>query len=233
MSDLGKNIQNARVQKGLTLKQLAKQCGVSETNIADIEAGRKIVNEALLKRIAKILEADLTSDLAELAQDEPAEQHKSAKPPGPSLRKTQTQDKPSEQWEMAFGNVMRKLPVYDLDSWQIVDDRLQPVVNNKIDGFAPDKIVFVRVKGSGLQGLGIKEGDLIKTVLVRDIIHNGIHLLRLGGKPCVRRVRKMDGDKVLLMDFDRENKTEMRDIRETEVIGRCLSAEIILVPQKA
>lgn len=230
MSDLGKMIQTARVKKGLTAKQLAKQCGVAETNIVDIEAGRKIANEALLQRFTKILEVKLNTDFADLAECAPQDQQTADKTKTSHIvHKNQViQGKPSEQWELAFGNVMRKLPVHDLNTWQITDYRLQPVINNKIDGFAPDKVVFVKVKGDTLQSLGIKEGDLLKVVLLREILHNGVHILRIGGKLCIRRVRKVDGDKVLLMDFDRDSKTEIRALKEMEVVGRCLSAEIML-----
>lgn len=230
MSDLGKMIQAARVKKGLTAKQLAKQCGVAENNIVDIETGRKIASEALLQRFAKILEVKLNTDFADLAGCEPRDQQTVEKTKTSHTgHKTQAiQEKATEQWELAFGSVMRKLPIHDLITWQITDYRLQPVINNKIDGFAPDKVVFVKVKGDALQTLGVKAGDLLKVVLVKEILHNGVHLLRLDGKLCIRRTRKVDGDKVLLMDFDRDSKTEIRTMRETEVLGRCLSAEIML-----
>lgn len=230
MSDLGKMIQAARVNKGLTAKQLAKQCGVAETNIIDIEAGKKIANEALLQRFTKILEIKLNTNFGDLAERDNQEQQIAGKTKtGHTSHKTQvTQEKTSEQWELAFGNVMRKLPVHDINSWKIIDYRLQPMINNKIDGFAPDKVLFVRVQGDTLRGLGVKEGDLLKVVLMREILHDGVYILRIGGKLCIRRVRKVDGEKVLLMDFDRDSRTEIRTMKETEFIGRCLSAEIKL-----
>lgn len=231
MSDLGKMVQAARAKKGMTAKQLAKRCGVAESNIVDIEAGRKIANETLLQRFVKILEVDLNTDLTDLADRELQERQpvSKAKTKNQIVHKSQNiQENPSDQWELAFGNVMRKLPVHDLDNWQITDYRLQPVINNKIDGFAPDKVVFVRVKGDVLQGLGIKDGDLLKVALIREILHNGVQLIRIGGKFCIRRVRKLDGDKILLVDFDRDSKTEIRTVKETEIVGRCLTAEIRL-----
>lgn len=230
MSDLGKMIQAARVKKGLTAKQLAKQCGVAETNIIDIEAGKKIANEALLERFKKLLEINLNTDFGDIADREYQEQQIAGKTKisHTSHKTPVTQEKPSEQWEMAFGNVMRKLPVHDLNTWKIIDHRLQPMLNNKIDGFAPDKVIFVRVQGDALHGLGVKEGDLLKVVLLREILHDGVYLLRIGGKLCIRRVRKVDGDKTLLMDFDRDSRTEIRTMKEIEFVGRCLSAEITL-----
>lgn len=230
MSDLGKKIQAARINKGLTARQLAKRCGVAETNIIDIEAGKKIANETLLQRFVKLLDVNLNTDFGDMADREYQEQQITGKTKtGPSFRKTEViQEKASEQWELAFGSVMRKQPVYDLDTWKITDYRLQPMINNKIDGFAPDKVIFVRVRGNGLHGLGIKEGDLLKVVLMREILHDGVYLLRIGGKLCVRRVRKVENEKILLMDFDRDSRTEIRTLKEVEFVGRCLSAEIML-----
>lgn len=230
MSDLGKMIQTARVNKGLTAKQLAKQCGVAETNIVDIEAGKKIANEALLKRFAKILEVPLNTNFADMADCEKQEQQSVSNPIiKPTVRKKPVvHEEPLEQWEMAFGNVLRKLPVYDLHPWRITDHRLQPVLNNKIDGFAPDKVVFARLTGGALQGLGVKQGDLLKVVLGREFVHNSVQLVRIDGVVHVRRVRKLEGEKILLIDFDGESKTDVRTIKETEFVGRCLSAEIML-----
>ncbi len=229
MHDIGKLIQTARVSKGLTAKQLAKQCGVAESNIIDIEGGRKIASEALLKRFAKLLAVDLNIDFADLADQEPPARQKNIKiDAGSRAEKKDKTEKPVEQWEMAFGNILRKIPVYDLETWQVVEQRLQPVTNNKIDGVAPDKLIFVRMRGDALLGLGVKNGDLLKVALARDITHNGIHLLRMGGRLYLRRTRKMDGEKVLLMDFDRDSKTEIRTVKEIETVGRCLAAEILL-----
>ena len=229
MHNIGELIRTARVSKGLTAKQLAKQCGVAESNIIDIEDGRKIANEMLLKRLAKILAVDLNVDFADLADHAPPEGQKNIKRDAGSRKENREKaEKPGEQWEMAFGNVLRKIPVYDLETWQVVEQRLQPVINNKIDGVAPDKLIFARMRGDALLGLGVKSGDLLKVALTRDITHNAIHLLRVGGKLYLRRMRKMDGEKVLLLDFDRDSKTEIRAVKEIEPVGRCLTAEILL-----
>jgi hypothetical protein len=138
-------------------------------------------------------------------------------------------EKPSEQWEMAFGNVLKKVPVYDMLTWQIVDDKLQPILNNKIDGYAPDKVIFVRLADGLLQEMGLKAGDIIKIVMIREIVHNAIHLVQVEGKRYIRRVRKLEGDKLLLLDLDRDNKTDVRSSKEIEVLGRCLAVEIFFV----
>jgi transcriptional regulator with XRE-family HTH domain len=232
MNDTGKIVQAARVQKSLTPKQLAKQCGVSESYIVDLEAGRKIANESLLKRLSGLLGVNFNTDLGELADVEEKTAKVSA--PSPTVprglgKESVTKEKPSEQWEMAFGNVLKKVPVYDMQTWQIVDHKLQPILNNKIDGYAPDKVVFVRLADSLLQGMGLKAGDIIKIVMIREIVNNALHLVQVEGKRYIRRIRKLEGDKLLLLDLDRDNKTDVRSSKEIEILGRCFAAEIFFV----
>jgi transcriptional regulator with XRE-family HTH domain len=232
MTNIGKIVQTARIQKGLTPKQLAKQCGVSESYVVDLEAGRKIANESLLKRLSSLLGVNFNTDLGELADVE--EKTSKVTVPSPTVsrgsgKESMVKEKPSEQWEMAFGNVLKKVPVYDMLTWQIVDDKLQPILNNKIDGYAPDKVIFVRLADGLLQEMGLKAGDIIKIVMIREIVHNAIHLVQVEGKRYIRRVRKLEGDKLLLLDLDRDNKTDVRSSKEIEVLGRCLAAEIFFV----
>lgn len=226
MNDIGKIVATARKQQGLTPKQLAKQCGVSETYITDLEAGRKIVNEALLKRLAKLLTVNFNRDLGELAENELKEVKVTV--PAPRIQTKEPVAQPSEQWELAFGNILRKIPIYNLQTWQVQDYRLQPVVDNKIDGFAPDKIIFVAVFGEQLNGIGIKQGDHLKVALIREFVRNGVFLVKSGNVHRVRRITKLDGDKLLLADFDRDPHTVISSSKEVEIVGRCISAEIIL-----
>ena len=226
MNELGKKIAAARKQKGITPKQLAKKCGVSEPFIADMEAGRKIVNETLLKRLAKVLEVNFDIGLGEIAENEPIEDRKIILAARETTKTPNIQ--PLEQWDLAFGNVLRKVPVHDLQTWEIKDYRLQPVVSNKIDGFAPDKVIFVAVGGNTLNGIGIKQGDYLKVALNREFIRSGVYLINYGDKHVIRRITKLDGDKLLLADFERDPKTDIRNSKEVEILGRCISAEITL-----
>ena len=45
MSRLGDTIRAARVKAKLTEKALGKKCGLAESYIKDVEAGRKIVSD--------------------------------------------------------------------------------------------------------------------------------------------------------------------------------------------
>ena len=73
MSRLGDTIRAARAKSGLGEKQLAKKCGMAESVIRDIEAGRRIVSDDQARRILKVLgvESPVSTEL-EVAQEPPA-----------------------------------------------------------------------------------------------------------------------------------------------------------------
>jgi len=55
MNRLGAEIGRLRKELGITQKQLAKLVGVSEGFIIDVESGRRILNEDLIKKFSRVL----------------------------------------------------------------------------------------------------------------------------------------------------------------------------------
>ena len=58
MSRLGDTIRTARVKAKMTEKALGRKCGLAESYIKDVEAGRKIVSDDQAQRILKVLGVD-------------------------------------------------------------------------------------------------------------------------------------------------------------------------------
>lgn len=56
MSSVGENIKRIRIERGLTQKQLAEQCNLSEITIRQYEDGKYIPKIGNLKKIANVLE---------------------------------------------------------------------------------------------------------------------------------------------------------------------------------
>jgi transcriptional regulator with XRE-family HTH domain len=48
MARVGEELKKARLDANMSLKQLAKKLGVSESFINEVEQGRRVVNEAFL-----------------------------------------------------------------------------------------------------------------------------------------------------------------------------------------
>ncbi|WDC85439.1 helix-turn-helix transcriptional regulator [Caloramator sp. mosi_1] len=63
MSRVGNRIKQERTKANLSLKELAKKVGISEGFLQDIEIGRRIANEDLIKRIEKVLNVNLSDSL--------------------------------------------------------------------------------------------------------------------------------------------------------------------------
>lgn len=56
---IGSQVADIRKEKGLTIRQLAEQCGVSYQNITKIENGKYNVSIDILYKVCKALEVEL------------------------------------------------------------------------------------------------------------------------------------------------------------------------------
>lgn len=70
---VGKQVRGLRAQRGMTRKTLASHSAVSERYLAELEQGRGNISIALLGRVARALETEL-SDLLRLRDNQSAEQ---------------------------------------------------------------------------------------------------------------------------------------------------------------
>jgi transcriptional regulator with XRE-family HTH domain len=217
MSRVGTGIHNARLQKGMSQKDLAKKLGVSESFLADVETGRKIVKEDLIARAEKLLGVDLNE--ADLVQtDEPVE----------NIKETAPSKTINKQWEDAFSHVLKKLPVMDTKMQEIYDYKYLPVIDKKIEGYNPDKVVYIQVPDDSLRGFRMHKGDSVMLFLNSEMISNSISLIEIDGKRCIRQIKRLDSTKVLILSHYTDLKTETRDIKSVEIVGKCVRLEINL-----
>jgi transcriptional regulator with XRE-family HTH domain len=215
MSRVGKQIQTARERAGFSSKDLAKKLGVAENFISDVENGRKIINEDLIKRIEKILGASLSDEALEEIT-EPLENIK-------EVDSTKTVNK---QWEEAFSHIIKKIPVCDESFKEIFEYKYIPVMDKKIDGYNAEKITYVKVPDDSMRGFRIQRDDKVMIFLNPEIVNNGILLIEADGKRCLRQIKRLDSNKVLVISQSNELKTETRDVKSFVVIGRCLKLEV-------
>ena len=68
LQELGRRVRRARHDAGLTRKQLAESSGLSERYLAQLEAGEGNISVLLMRRVARVLGADLQRLVAEPAQ---------------------------------------------------------------------------------------------------------------------------------------------------------------------
>lgn len=217
MSRVGERIKDARQKQGLPVKQLAKKLGVSESFISDVESGKKIIKEDLIKKVEKVLNIDLNEDVFEQI-DEPVE----------NIKEVDVIKTVNKQWEDAFSHIIKKVPVCDINFKEIYEYKYIPVMDKKIEGFNADKIIYVRVTDDSMRGFRIQKDDRIMIFQNSEIVNNSINLIELDGKRYIRQIKRLDSNKVLLISHHNDLKTETRDVKSLNVVGRCIKLEVEL-----
>ena len=234
MSRLGDTIRAGRIKAKMTEKALAKKCGVAESFIKDVESGRKIVSDEQAQRILKVRGgANPVSTELEVAAEPEVQLRPKPRPyiipVEPEERKLTAEEKKraeesADAWLDALGGVVKRVPVID-ENGVVIDHILTPVIGGKIEGGAPDKVMFYRCQDDMLRGFRVYAGDLLLTVPTTKPEDEAIMLMFYKGKRIVRKVLKLDGARLLLQAYDREFSSERVPMAEVQILGRCVKLQ--------
>ena len=227
MSRLGDNIRAARLKAGMTEKALGKKCGLAENVIKEIESGRRIVSDGQAQRIMKVLGAQspVSTEL-----DAAAEPPVKLRPrPRAYILTEQEQNEPNRQaqnesndaWLDALGGVVKRVPVMSPDGI-VIDHVLTPIVAGKIEGGAPDKVLYFRCQDDALRGFRVYPGDLLLVVPTTRAEDDRLMLVEYQGQRMVRKIYKMDGGRIQMQSFNQEFSAVMGNIQTVKVLGRCV-----------
>ena len=201
MSRLGDTIQKARIKAKMTEKALGKKCGLAESFIKDVESGRRIVSDDQAQRILKVLgvQNPVSTELEVAAEPEVKLR------PKPRAYVLSAQ----EQAENA-----RKAAEESSDT---------PIVNGKIEGGAPDKVLYYRCPDDMLRGFRVHAGDLLLVVPASKAEDGQLMLVDWQGQRMVRKLLKLDGGRIQMQAFDHEFSATVGTIMDVKVLGRCVS----------
>ncbi len=233
MSRLGDAIRAARIRAKMTEKALAKKCGMTENVIKDIELGRRIVSDDQAQRILKLLGADnpVSTELEVAAEPEvklrprPRPYVIPVEEPQPENKAiTEAQQESNDAWLDALGGVVRRVPVID-GNGLVLDHVLTPVVGGRIEGGAPDKVMYYRCPDDMLRGFRVYAGDLLLVVPEGKPLDEQLMLIRYGETRIVRKILKLDGGRLLLQAFDHEFTSETVPMKDVLILGRCVKLE--------
>ena len=227
MSRLGDTIRAARLKAKMTEKALGKKCGMAENVIKDIESGRRIVSDEQAQRILKVLgvENPVSTELEVAAEPEvklrpkPRAYVLPIEPEAP--QKEAAARESSDAWLDALGGVVKRVPVMDPQG-VVIDHVLTPIIGGKIEGGAPDKVLYFRVPDDSLRGFRVHAGDLLLTVPETRAQDNALMLVEYKGRRMVRKLLKLDGMRIQLQAFDREFEAVAAPAPEVRVLGRCV-----------
>ena len=227
MSRLGDTIRAARLKARMTEKALGKKCGLAESYIKDVESGRKIVSDDQAQRILKVLGATnpISTEL-EVAAEPPV---KLRPKPRAYILPVEEQNAPNRQaqaeandaWLDALGGVVKRVPVMAPDG-VVIDHVLTPIVSGKIEGGAPDKVLYYRCPDDMLRGFRVYAGDMLLVVPASKAEDEALMLVEYNGERMVRKLLKLDGGRIQMQAFDHEFSAIVGNIQTVKVLGRCV-----------
>jgi len=226
MSRIGTQIKKAREQKGMTHKQLGKALGVSESYIIDLETGKRIVNDELVKRISKVLGQEI-NDMMLFAERENPVAEKA------SMQKIVTRNKPEsgkvqEMWSDALESVLKTVPVYDYDMVKVIGTKQLTVISNKVEGYAKDKVFFLVIQDNDMIGFRIMKGDVAFAHAAHEVENNAICLVEYEGKRAIRQIKKLGDGKLLLISNSGRLSAGTVLEKNLKVLARLVRLEIKL-----
>jgi len=180
MSRIGEKIKSIRTEKGLTQKQLGKKLGVAEGFINEVESGRKVINQALIDRIGKVLGKDL-NDITMSFEEEVFKEEKQSK-----FEYQPKKKEVNDVWNEAFGSVIKNVPMYSYELNKVLGHKKMPLIENKIEGFSQDKVLFLQIQDDEMMGFRIAKGDVAFSNLTNEIQNNSICLVEYGNERKIR-----------------------------------------------
>jgi len=204
MSRVGDRIKQVRESKSISQKQLGKKIGVSEGFINEVELGKKVINEKFLEKLSKILGEEIEDTSVSFQADETTEERK------PKLERPNS-GKVNEVWNDAFSSVLKDVTIYKYDLAKVVGIRQLPIISNKVEGYAQDKVLFLEIENDDMLGFRICSGDIAFAHLTHEIENNSISLVDYNGERVLRQIKKLDSNKVLLIS----NRVSLR----TDTVG--------------
>jgi len=237
MSRLGDLIRLERTRQGLTYKQVAKKCGVSDKYLMEVEAGSRIIADDQARRILKTMglreqtEADFTLDDIAATVDlqsavpriqQAAEKKMAAKKPE-AVAETDAGVSGSI-WLDALSGVLKHVPIYNAVMKE-VGHRLLPITDGKIEGASPDKVFYFMAPDNELRGFRVQRGDLLLVVPAQAAVDGAIMLLQTPQGGVLRKVKRVNDYQAMLQKYDEAFESEIKNYNEITFVGRCVRLE--------
>lgn len=222
MSRIGDKIKSIRAEKGMNQKTMAKKLGVSEGYLNEVENGRKVPAEDLIKRLTKLFGKDV-EDISISFEAENIKEEKEIK-----TTYMKKEEKVKDVWSEAFGDVLVKVPIQDKYFKNNFGTKLMALLNNKIEGYSKDKVFYLKIEDDDMAGYRISEGDIAFAYLTSELINNSICLVEYGGERIIRQLKKLDNNKLLLLSNRVSVRTTTAENNEVKILARLLRLEITL-----
>lgn len=229
MNRLAEKIKKAREHANLSEKALAKKCGLSEGYLRDIESGRKVVKEDIAEKILAKLGKSMDSMSMQAEASKEAAAKKPEKKKEPEVQLLNNYDlQPTSTWEKALGNLVKTYPIQRMDNQKVVGEKSLPLLQNKVEGYHPDKLFFIEVSDNSVQGFRIKKGDVVMVLNTQEIENGAFYLIKGEKGRMIRKLRKEGSGKVALFQGLEGESSVIKKKEQVKIHGKCLKVEFML-----
>ena len=235
MSRLGDLIKLERTRRGMTHKAVARKSGVSEGYLKEVEAGTRIIQDAQARRILKVMGAqapeessftlddiaatvDLQSALPQAAKA--VEKAATGKPEGKAVDTGIT----GSIWLDALSGVLQHVPIYNA-VMKDVGSLLLPVTEGKIEGAPKDKVYYFKAPDDDMRGFRVHRGDLVLVVPAGAPQDGAMMLIETPQGLLLRQIKLLPRFQAMLQKYDREFESEIINIADLKVVGKCVRLE--------
>ncbi len=235
MNPIAQRIREARLKAGLSEKQLAKKCGLSASYIEQIEAGRKIINEAAAANILKVFGETVESAFGSYLDETPApaapaaQSRPAAQPaakPAPRVSEP-VQVEANDQWAGALSGIIKRFPVTELHSGKAVAEKELPVLNKRIEDIPWEKLLFIAVNDDEAQAHRIRKGDILWVRATDQVQQEGLYIIERQSRRQVALLKKEYGQ-LQLLKSPGDKRPETLDAKGLKIVGKCVRAEFAL-----
>lgn len=239
MSIIGTNIKNIRNKQGLSAKQLAKKCGISESALLEIEDGKKVPTTQFTNIITKVLGVNI--DAIEPAYfsdyfDEEPEQKEPVTSNSSKVINTKTVDNKQGKTNTisdAFSKAVRKIPVVNKITvgksvpfeGDIIDNKFEPVFQSKNNNVAGEEFIYYMVQDNSMQGARIMKSDLALVFLTDSIRDKDIVLFTHKNTTYIRRYKAVSDTLAVLYPENPDFETFAIDKKDIKLVGKVLRVE--------
>ena len=235
MSRLGDLIKLERTRRGMTHKAVARKSGVSEGYLKEVEAGTRIIQDAQARRILKVMGAqapeessftlddiaatvDLQSALPQAAKA--VEKAATGKPEGKAVDTGIT----GSIWLDALSGVLQHVPIYNAVMKE-GGSRLLPVTEGKIEGAPKDRVYYFKAPDDDMRGFRVHRGDLVLVVPAGAPQDGAMMLIETPQGLMLRQIKLLPRFQAMLQKYDREFESEIINIADLKVVGKCVRLE--------
>lgn len=229
MARVGEELKKSRIDSNMTVKQVAKKLGVSESFVNEVEQGRKVINEKLLKRFSKVFMKDAASmGLGTLEESVVEEKVERARETVKKETYTAPKTPVNELWNQAFGDNIKNVPVFDYSMKKQLEHRSYVVEDKKVLGYHMDKVFMLKVENDDLKGFRVRTGDYVVGVEAKDFQGTSIMLLEYKGKNILRKTRNLNNGNVELLTFNEKQMSEIVTIKNIKPVLKIFKVEFAI-----